>query len=65
MFAYLVVACRQCVIEDAVIMAVRALRAINRPVFYDILYYECLVRAVSPEAINIGPVSKLLSLRDI
>lgn len=65
LFAYLVVACRQCVIEDAVIMAVRALRAINRAVFYDILYYGCLVRAVSSEAINIGPVSKLHSLRDI
>lgn len=64
-FAYLAVACRQCVIEDAVIMAVRALRAINRPVFYDILYYGCLVPAASSEAINIGPVSKLCSLRDI
>lgn len=64
-FAYLAVACRQCVIEDAVIMAVRALRAINRPVFYDILYYGCLVRSASSEAINIGPVSKLCSLRDI
>lgn len=65
MFAYLVVACGQCAIEDAVIMAFRALRAINGPVFYDVLYYGCLVRAVSSEAINIGPVSKLHSLRDI
>lgn len=64
-FAYLAIACRQCAIEDAVIMAGRALRAINRPVFYDILYYRCLVRAVSSKAINIGPVSKLHSLGDI
>lgn len=55
MFAYLAVACRQCVIEDVVIVAVGALRAINRPDFYDILYYGCLVRAPSSEAINIGP----------
>lgn len=64
-FAYLVAASRQCVIEGAVINAVRALRAINWPAFYDILYYGCLVRAVSSEAVNIGPVSKLRSLRDI
>lgn len=64
-FAFLGLACRQYVIEDAVIMAVRALRAINRPVFNDILYYGCLVRTVSSEVINTGQVSKLHSLRDI
>lgn len=41
-FASLVVASRRRVIEDAVIVAVRALRAITRPAFYGCLYYGCV-----------------------
>lgn len=64
MFAYSVLASRQCVIEGAVIVAGGVLRAINSPAFYDILYYGCVV-AVSSETINIGAVSKVHSLRNI
>lgn len=42
MFAYLAVASRRRVIEDALIMAVRALRAINRPAFSGCLCYGCV-----------------------
>lgn len=51
-----VVASRRRVIEDAVIVALRALRAITRPGFSGCLRYGCVT-----EAVNMGPVSRVRS----